>query len=179
VILVAVLVKLTSVGPVFYGQRRFGRAGQLFTAWKFRSMVANANQVLEQHLASDPKLREEWRRSHKLRNDPRITPLGRFLRRTSLDELPQIWNILRGQMSLVGPRPIVAEEIPRYGDGIGLYKKVTPGLTGLWQVSGRNNVSYEQRVNFDLYYVRNWSIWLDLYVLARTVKVVVIGDGAC
>jgi len=179
VILLAVLIKLTSAGPVFYGQRRFGRGGEPFTAWKFRSMVANANQVLEQHLASDPKLREEWRRSHKLRNDPRITRLGRILRRTSLDELPQIWNILRGQMSLVGPRPIVAEEIPRYGDGIGLYKKVTPGLTGLWQVSGRNNVSYEQRVDFDLYYVRNWSIWLDLYVLAKTVRVVLMGDGAC
>jgi len=142
-------------------------------------MVANANRVLEQHLAADPHLREEWRRSHKLRNDPRITRLGRILRRTSLDELPQLWNILRGQMSLVGPRPIVAEEIPRYGEGIGLYKKVTHGLTGLWQVSGRNNVSYEQRVNFDMYYVRNWSIWLDLYVLAKTVQVVLIGDGAC
>lgn len=179
VIFVAVLIKLTSAGPVFYGQWRLGRAGRPFMAWKFRSMVANANQVLEHHLNSDPELREEWHRSHKLRNDPRITRLGRFLRRTSLDELPQLWNILHGQMSLVGPRPIVEEEIPRYGDGIGLYKKVTPGLTGLWQVSGRNNVSYEQRVNFDLYYVRNWSIWLDLYVLARTVKVVLLREGAC
>jgi Undecaprenyl-phosphate galactose phosphotransferase WbaP len=179
ILLLAVLIKLTSAGPVFYGQRRCGRAGQPFTAWKFRSMVANANQVLEQHLASDPQLREEWRRNYKLRNDPRITPLGRVLRRTSLDELPQLWNILRGQMSVVGPRPIVVEEIPRYGEGIVLYNKVTPGLTGLWQVSGRNNVSYDQRVNFDLYYVRNWSLWLDLYVLAKTVPVVLIGDGAC
>ena len=175
----AVLIKLTSPGPVFYGQRRYGRAGEPFTAWKFRSMVANANRELDQHLAADLHLREEWRRSHKLRNDPRITRLGRVLRRTSLDELPQLWNILRGQMSLVGPRPIVVEEIPRYGKGIALYKKVTPGLTGLWQVSGRNNVSYEQRVNFDMYYVRNWSIWLDLYVLAKTVRVVLVGDGAC
>jgi len=141
-------------------------------------MVPDANQVLARHLASDSELREEWRRSHKLRNDPRITRLGQVLRRTSLDELPQLWNVLRGQMSLVGPRPIVEEEIHRYGDGIGLYKKVRPGLTGLWQVSGRNNVSYEQRVNFDLYYVRNWSLWLDVYVLARTVKVVLLGDGA-
>jgi Undecaprenyl-phosphate galactose phosphotransferase WbaP len=179
VIFLAILIKLTSAGPVFYGQWRLGRGGRPFMAWKFRSMVANANEVLEQHLVSDPKLREEWRRSHKLRYDPRITRLGRVLRLTSLDELPQLWNILRGQMSLVGPRPIVEEEIPRYGDGIGLYKKVTPGLTGLWQVSGRNNVSYEQRVNFDLYYVRNWSIWLDLYVLARTVKVVLLREGAC
>jgi Undecaprenyl-phosphate galactose phosphotransferase WbaP len=176
--LLAILIKLSSAGPVFYGQRRCGLAGEPFTAWKFRSMVANANQVLEQHLASDPGLREEWRRSHKLRSDPRITRLGLILRRTSLDELPQLWNVLCGQMSLVGPRPIVTEEIPRYGDGIGLYKKVRPGLTGLWQVSGRNNVSYEQRVNFDLYYVRNWSLWLDVYVLARTVKVVLLGDGA-
>jgi Undecaprenyl-phosphate galactose phosphotransferase WbaP len=179
ILAISILIKITSAGPVFYGQRRYGRAGQPFTAWKFRSMVANANHVLEQHLSSDPRLREEWRGSHKLRNDPRVTRLGRILRRTSLDELPQLWNILRGQMSLVGPRPIVTAEIPRYGAGIELYKKVTPGLTGLWQVSGRNNVSYEQRVNFDLYCVRNWSIWLDLYVLARTVKVDLLGDGAC
>jgi Undecaprenyl-phosphate galactose phosphotransferase WbaP len=173
------LIKLTSPGPAFFGQRRYGRKGQPFMAWKFRSMAADASQVLEQCLASDPALREEWRRSHKLRNDPRVTRIGRFLRRTSLDELPQFWNILRGQMSFVGPRPIVAEEIDRYGDSYSLYKKVTPGLTGLWQVSGRNNTSYQQRVDFDLYYVRNWSLWLDLYVLARTVKVVVLRDGAC
>ena len=107
-----------------------------------------------------------------------MTRIGRFLRRTSLDELPQFWNILRGQMSFVGPRPIVAEEIDRYGDSYSLYKKVTPGLTGLWQVSGRNNTSYEQRVNFDLYYIRNWSPWLDLYILARTVTAVLLARGA-
>jgi Undecaprenyl-phosphate galactose phosphotransferase WbaP len=179
IVAIAGLIKLTSPGPAFFGQRRYGRKGEPFMAWKFRSMAADASQVLEQWLASDPALREEWRRSHKLRNDPRVTRIGRFLRRTSLDELPQFWNILRGQMSFVGPRPIVAEEIARYGDSYSLYKKVTPGLTGLWQVSGRNNTSYEQRVNFDLYYVRNWSLWLDLYVLARTVRVVVLGDGAC
>jgi Undecaprenyl-phosphate galactose phosphotransferase WbaP len=176
--LIAALVKITSPGPVFYGQMRRGRGGGPFIAWKFRSMWANANEVLEQCLDSDPGLRQEWREFQKLRSDPRITPLGRFLRRTSLDELPQIWNILLGEMSFVGPRPILTEEIPRYGDGFALYEKVTPGLSGLWQVSGRNNVSYEERVGFDLYYVRNWSIWLDLYILARTVKVVVRGDGA-
>jgi lipopolysaccharide/colanic/teichoic acid biosynthesis glycosyltransferase len=112
------------------------------------------------------------------RHDPRVTPVGRWLRRTSLDELPQLWNILRAQMSLVGPRPIVAGAIPRYGDGFALDKKVTPGLTGLWQVSGRNNLTYDQRVNFDLCYVRNRSIWLYLHILARTVKVVLLGDGA-
>ncbi len=179
IIAIAALIKLTSPGPAFFGQRRYGRKGEPFMAWKFRSMAADASQVLEQCLASDPALLEEWRRSHKLRNDPRVTRIGRFLRRTSLDELPQLWNILRGQMSFVGPRPIVAEEIARYGASYSVYMKVTPGLTGLWQVSGRNNTSYEQRVNFDLYYVRNWSLWLDLHVLARTVKVVVLGDGAC
>ncbi len=140
VVLIAALIQLTSPGPVFYGQVRYGRGGEPFIAWKFRSMVANANQVLEQFLNSDADLREEWLQCQKLRNDPRITPLGRFLRRTSLDELPQLWNILRGQMSLVGPRPVVADEIPRYGDGFALYEKVTPGLSGLWQVSGRNNL---------------------------------------
>ena len=175
---IAAWIKLTSPGPLFYGQKRYGRCGQPFIAWKFRSMVDNASEALEQCLASDPALREEWSRDHKLRADPRVTRAGRWLRQTSLDELPQLWNVLRGQMSLVGPRPIVAGEIPRYGDGFELYKKVTPGLTGLWQVSGRNNLSYEQRVGFDLYYVRNWSVWLDLHILARTVKVVLRGDGA-
>jgi len=175
---IAALIKLTSPGPVFYGQVRRGRGGGPFLAWKFRSMFQDSKDVLAQCLAADPELREEWTRTQKLRNDPRITPLGRFLRRTSLDELPQIWNILTGEMSFVGPRPILAEEIPRYGDGFSLYERVTPGLSGLWQVSGRNNVSYEERVGFDLYYVRNWSIWLDLYILAKTVKVVVLGDGA-
>ncbi len=178
VALIAAAIKLTSPGPVFYGQRRHGREGRAFTAWKFRSMVANASQVLEQHLKSDPKLRQEWKASQKLRHDPRITRVGRFLRRTTLDELPQLWNVLAGQMSLVGPRPIVADEIARYGGDFALYKKVTPGLTGMWQVSGRNLLSYEQRIGFDLYYVRNWSIWLDLHILARTVKTVLKGDGA-
>ena len=176
--LIAVAIKITSPGPVFYGQTRRGRGGGPFVAWKFRSMYANAGAVLEQWLASDPSLREEWLRNQKLRHDPRITPLGRFLRRTSLDELPQLWNIVRGQMSFVGPRPIVTEEISRYGDGFALYAKVTPGLSGMWQVSGRNNLSYEERVKLDLYYVRNWSVWLDLHILFRTIRVVVLGDGA-
>jgi Undecaprenyl-phosphate galactose phosphotransferase WbaP len=178
VAIIAAVIKLTSPGPVFYGQRRYGRGGGPFIAWKFRSMVANANQVLDQHLSSDPRLRNEWNLTQKLRLDPRVTPFGRFLRQTSLDELPQLWNILIGEMSLVGPRPIVASEIARYGADFALYKKVTPGLTGMWQVSGRNLLSYEQRIGFDLYYVRNWSIWLDLHILARTVKTVLRGDGA-
>jgi lipopolysaccharide/colanic/teichoic acid biosynthesis glycosyltransferase len=123
-------------GPVFYRQVRYGRNAATFTAWKFRSMVRNASDVLARHLEANPALREEWDRDHKLRLDPRVTAIGRFLRRTSLDELPQIWNVLLGEMSVVGPRPIVAEEIPLYGDAYGLYSQVRPGITGLWQVSG-------------------------------------------
>jgi Undecaprenyl-phosphate galactose phosphotransferase WbaP len=178
VVIIAAMIKLSSPGPVFYGQPRYGRGGRPFVAWKFRSMVDNANKVLEDHLNSNPSLREEWNLSQKLKRDPRVTPLGRFLRHTSLDELPQFWNILIGEMSLVGPRPIIASEIARYGADFALYKKVTPGLTGMWQVSGRNLLSYEQRIGFDLYYVRNWSVWLDLHILARTVKTVLRGDGA-
>jgi Undecaprenyl-phosphate galactose phosphotransferase WbaP len=178
IVLIALAIKMSSRGPVFYGQTRRGRGGNPFVAWKFRSMYANASELLEQCLASDPSLCEEWRQCQKLRQDPRITPLGRFLRRTSLDELPQLWNIVLGEMSFVGPRPIVAEEISRYGDGFALYARVAPGLSGMWQVSGRNNLSYDQRVTLDLYYVRNWSVWLDLHILARTIRVVVLGRGA-
>lgn len=176
--LAAAAIRLSSPGPVFYGQTRRGRNGQVFRAWKFRTMVPNADKVLEAHLSAHPDLRAEWERDHKLRRDPRITAAGRFLRKTSLDELPQLWNVLRGEMSLVGPRPIVDEEIPKYGAKYAVYRKVRPGISGLWQVSGRNNTTYEERVSFDEYYVRNWSPWLDLYILARTVKVVLTGDGA-
>ncbi|MGG6237359.1 undecaprenyl-phosphate galactose phosphotransferase WbaP [Nodosilinea sp. AN01ver1] len=177
-ILIAVLVKLDSPGPIFYGHPRLGQNNVPFMAWKFRSMVSNADQVLERYFEANPALRSQWQRDHKLRYDPRITRVGRFLRRTSLDELPQLWNVLRGDMSLVGPRPIVKEEIFRYADKYRLYTKVLPGLTGLWQVSGRNDVSYEERVNLDAYYVRNWSVWLDIYILLKTIWVVLIGDGA-
>jgi Undecaprenyl-phosphate galactose phosphotransferase WbaP len=175
---IAAAIKLSSPGPVFYGQKRYGRGGDPFVAWKFRTMVKNASEVLEEHLRSNPGLRREWMETQKLRDDPRITRVGRLLRRTSLDELPQLWNVLAGEMSLVGPRPIIAEEIPRYGGGFALYKKVTPGLTGMWQVSGRSLLTYEQRIGFDLYYVRNWSIWLDVHILARTVRAVLRGEGA-
>ncbi len=178
IILIALLIRIDSPGPILYGQIRIGQNGESFKAWKFRSMVKNADRTLESYLADHPELRESWERDHKLRNDPRITRVGRFLRQTSLDELPQLWNILRGEMSLVGPRPIVDEEIQRYGEKFGLYTKVTPGLTGLWQVSGRNNLTYEERVSLDAYYVRNWSVWLDLYILIRTVWVVISGEGA-
>jgi len=119
-----------------------------------------------------PELRAEWEQNHKLKNDPRVTGVGNFLRKTSLDELPQLWNVMKGEMSLVGPRPIVEAEIPKYQDGYGIYLKVVPGLSGLWQVSGRNDTTYGERVYLDCYYVRNWSVWLDIYILARTVSVV-------
>jgi Undecaprenyl-phosphate galactose phosphotransferase WbaP len=176
--LIALLIKLDSPGPIFYSQTRIGQGGLPFRAWKFRTMVQQADYALKDYLEKHPDLREAWERDQKLRYDPRVTRVGRFLRRTSLDELPQLWNILRGEMSLVGPRPIVDEEIPRYGDKFLLYTKVIPGLTGLWQVSGRNNITYEERVSLDAYYVRNWSVWLDMYILLRTVWVVLTGEGA-
>lgn len=178
ILIIAILIKLDSPGPIFYRQTRIGQGGQHFRAWKFRTMVQNADLALKDYLEKHPELREAWLNDHKLRYDPRVTRIGRFLRRTSLDELPQLWNILRGEMSLVGPRPIVDEEIARYGDKFLLYTKVVPGLTGLWQVSGRNNITYQERVNLDAYYVRNWSVWLDVYILMRTVWVVITGEGA-
>ncbi len=171
-------VRLSSPGPVFYGQRRVGRDHTFFTAWKFRSMVTNAEEVLEEHLAKDPALRAEWERDRKLKRDPRVTRIGRIMRKTSLDELPQLWNVLSGQMSLVGPRPIVMAEVDRYGRRYQHYRRVTPGITGLWQVSGRNNTTYERRTEIDEYYVRNWSVAMDLYILYRTVKTVLFTEGA-
>ncbi len=175
---IMVAIKLDSPGPIFYGQYRLGRAARPFVAWKFRSMVVNADQVLADYLERHPDLRAEWERDHKLKRDPRVTRVGRFLRRTSLDELPQLWNVLRGDMSLVGPRPVVDEEIAHYADKFELYKRVPPGITGLWQVSGRSDVTYTERVNLDAYYVRNWSVWLDIYILLKTIWVVLVGDGA-
>ena len=176
--LLALAVVLDSRGPVFYGHRRVGKDGRVFKAWKFRTMVPGADKILERHLAQNPALRAEWEATQKLREDPRVTRVGKFLRRYSLDELPQLWNILAGEMSLVGPRPIVTEEIPKYGKAFELYKMVTPGLTGYWQVSGRSDTSYEYRVELDDYYVRNWSVWLDLVILLRTPGAVLKSDGA-
>ena len=174
----ALVIMATSRGPVFYGQTRIGRGGREFMAWKFRSMVKDADAQLNTYLEVHPELREEWERDHKLKDDPRVTWIGRLLRRTSLDELPQLWNILRGDMSLVGPRPIVQDEVAKYGERFALFCKVRPGLSGLWQVSGRNDTTYAERVALDCYYVRNWSVWLDLVILARTVRVVLLGKGA-
>ena len=169
---VALLVKLTSPGPVFFVQKRIGRRFQRFGCIKFRTMELDADRRLQELLESCPQLRAEFEKDHKLRRDPRITPIGQFLRLTSLDELPQFWNILRGEMSVVGPRPIVEQEIPRYGPAMEQVLSVRPGLTGLWQVSGRNNVSYQRRVLLDLTYVNRRSLGLDLRILWRTISVV-------
>lgn len=176
---IAVWVKLDSRGPVFYRHKRIGQHGQDILIWKFRTMVQNADDALEQCLEGDPELRAEWERNQKLCRDPRITRAGRFLRRTSLDELPQLWNVLWGDLSLVGPRPIVWSEVERYEGGFALYQKVKPGLTGLWQISGRSDTTYAERVRLDAYYVRNWSVWFDIYILSKTPLVVLRGRGAC
>jgi Undecaprenyl-phosphate galactose phosphotransferase WbaP len=176
---IAVLNKLCSRGPIFYGQERIGRFGRRFTVWKFRTMHVNGDQMLREYLEKVVDARAEWDRDQKLRHDPRVTRIGRFLRATSFDELPQIWNVLRGDMSIVGPRPIIDAEIPRYADSFRLYTKMKPGITGLWQVSGRSNVGYEDRVRLDQFYIRHWSPWLDIYILAKTVVALVRREGAC
>jgi len=175
---IAVLIKLDSPGPVFYGHRRLGAAGEHFLCWKFRTMHVDAERLLDKHLQDNPFLRAEWEQNQKLRDDPRVTRVGHLLRQTSLDELPQLWNVLRGEMSLTGPRPIVDAEVPKYGEVYKLYKRIKPGMSGFWQVSGRSDTSYVERVEMDSYYVRNWSVWLDLIILARTVKSVALGRGA-
>jgi Undecaprenyl-phosphate galactose phosphotransferase WbaP len=177
-LIIVAAVKLTSRGPALYGSKRYGRNGEVFKALKFRSMVQIGDEVLENHFHRYPVQLTAWQRDLKLKNDPRITAVGKWLRRFSLDELPQIWNVLRGDMSLVGPRPILEEEVVKYGRTFGVYTQVPPGITGLWQVSGRNNTSYDDRLAFTNYYVCNWSIWLDLYILCRTFAVVVRADGA-
>jgi Undecaprenyl-phosphate galactose phosphotransferase WbaP len=177
-IIIALLVKVSSPGPVLYGHRRLGKNGKYFIAYKFRSMVKNSQEVLEQMLLSSPELRKEWESNHKLKNDPRVTPIGKFLRRTSFDEFPQLLNILKNEMSLVGPRPVVDEEVKKYGKNFDRIFSVKPGLTGLWQVSGRSDTDYAERVAFDTYYLQSWSAWLDIWVLLRTIGVVIKGKGA-
>jgi Undecaprenyl-phosphate galactose phosphotransferase WbaP len=175
---IAALVKWSSPGPIIYARKCLGRHGRYFSYLKFRTMVPNADQALRKYLDEHPEAREEWNRDQKLKNDPRVTPLGRFLRKTSLDELPQLWNVLRGEMSLVGPRPIVDNEIAKYGSLFELRSRVLPGITGLWQVSGRSSTTYAERIALDTYYVQNWSPWLDLYILISTIRVVLFQEGA-
>ncbi|PKN88635.1 MAG: undecaprenyl-phosphate galactose phosphotransferase WbaP [Chloroflexi bacterium HGW-Chloroflexi-8] len=169
---------LDSKGPAIYKQARIGKNHKIIHIYKFRTMVSNAAEVLEDLLKNNCELSGEWDKLHKLKNDPRITRVGRFLRKTSLDELPQLINILIGEMSIVGPRPIVEDEIPHYKDVFELYKQVEPGLTGMWQVSGRSDTSYENRVQLDEYYIRHWSIWMDIYIIVKTFWILIKGKGA-
>ncbi|MBV8817516.1 MAG: sugar transferase [Acidobacteriaceae bacterium] len=171
-------ILFTSKGPILYKHSRMGRGNRPFVALKFRTMRVNAEEGLQDFLDSDLALREQWESVKKLKNDPRVTPVGRFLRRFSLDEVPQLWNVFRGDMSLIGPRPIVAAEIERYGREYATYARMRPGLTGLWQVSGRNDTTYRQRVDYDSYYVRNWSLLLDAKIFIKTFRAVISGAGA-
>jgi Undecaprenyl-phosphate galactose phosphotransferase WbaP len=172
------VMKLTSRGPIFFGHTRIGRHGRRFKAWKFRTMHPNGDAILREYLQRVVAAQEEWARDRKLRKDPRVTRFGALLRKLSLDELPQIWNVLRGDMSIVGPRPIVESEVKLYGDVFRQYTSVKPGITGLWQVSGRTNLSYDDRVLLDQFYIRHWSPWLDVYILAKTVVSLLKRDGA-
>ena len=178
ILLLTALIRLDSPGGSFYGHHRLGAGGEHFFCWKFRTMHEDADRLLDDHLEENPELRTEWEENHKLRDDPRVTRVGRILRRTSLDELPQLWNVLKGEMSLAGPRPIVDDEVGKYEEVYDLYKRIKPGMSGLWQVSGRSETDYAQRVATDSYYVRNWSVWLDIVILARTVRIVARGRGA-
>ena len=176
-ILIAMALKFEG-GSVLFAHQRLGKNGRKFNCYKFRSMVLDAEQRLEALLQENPALKSQWDKEHKLKADPRISKLGHFLRRTSLDELPQLFNVLKSEMSLVGPRPIVQEELQKYGLEKSYYLMVRPGMTGLWQVSGRNDVDYETRVYLDVWYVKNWSLWYDLAILFKTIKVVLWRNGA-
>lgn len=177
-LILGVLVKLTSKGPVFYGHKRAGKNGKEFKCWKFRTMGIDSQEQLEKILATDPVRRAEWEKDRKFTDDPRVTKFGKILRKTSLDELPQLVNILTGEMSIVGPRPVTFGELDKYGESKDFVLSVTPGLTGMWQVSGRSDTGYEERITFDTYYIQNWSIWLDIWILIKTVWVVLAGKGA-
>ena len=176
-LLIALLLKLEG-GSVLFAHQRIGKNGRKFDCYKFRSMVPNAEQQLQNLLQHNAHLKAEWDKEHKLKDDPRISRMGDFLRRTSLDELPQLFNVLKSEMSLVGPRPIVQDELQKYGLEKSYYLMVRPGMTGLWQVSGRNDVDYETRVYLDAWYVKNWSLWYDLAILFKTIKVVFGRNGA-
>ncbi len=179
VTIIAFLIKLDSRGPVFFKQQRVGRGGKKIWVYKFRTMYVDAERRLRELLEKNEDARKEWEEFYKLRDDPRITKVGRFLRKTSLDELPQIFNVLKGDMSFVGPRPVLEEELRKYYGEYSVYYLITrPGITGLWQVSGRNLLSYERRVHLDVWYVLNWSLWLDVVILIKTIRAVFRGEGA-
>jgi exopolysaccharide production protein ExoY len=178
-LLIALAIKVQDGGPVFFGQPRVGRDGRLFWCLKFRSMVERAEDQIRSLLLEDPNAAREWREKQKLAKDPRVTPLGRLLRVTSADELPQLVNVLLGDMSIVGPRPILPEQIDDYGAAFARYCTARPGITGLWQVSGRNETTFHRRSEFDETYLRAWNLLADVVLLARTVSVVLRGRGAC
>jgi Undecaprenyl-phosphate galactose phosphotransferase WbaP len=177
-LLIALLIKITSPGPVLYKHQRLGKNGNPFYAYKFRTMKIDAEQQLEKILNSDPAIREEWEKNRKIKNDPRITAVGRILRRISFDEFPQLINIIKSEMSLVGPRPIVHDEIEKYGDDFDSIFSIKPGLTGLWQVSGRSDTNYHDRISYDTYYLQSWSVWLDLWIILKTFGSIIFGKGA-
>jgi Undecaprenyl-phosphate galactose phosphotransferase WbaP len=174
----ALLIRLESPGPIFYGNERIGRGGRTFRAWKLRSMVTDGDEILKRYLEANPEAKEQWEATQKLPKDPRLTRVGRLIRKMSIDELPQLWNVLMGEMSVVGPRPVLSTQIPMYGASFNLYRQVRPGMTGLWQVSGRNRLTFADRVKLDKYVIQNWSVWLDLYILIRTISVVLTANGA-
>ena len=178
-VVIPILIRLTSKGPVFYRQNRLGLRGRPIRVWKFRSMYADADARLRTILANDPAAAAEWNANFKLRNDPRLTPLGRILRKTSLDELPQLFNVFAGDMAIVGPRPIVRDEVRYYGSSYEVFSSVLPGITGLWQASGRSDTDYGQRVALDVQYVLNWSPWLDIWIIIKTAFSVLLMRGAC
>lgn len=176
---IAYRIKKEDPGPVFFAHTRIGKDGKPFPCFKFRSMVVNSQEMLQKYLAENPAAREEWERDFKLKDDPRVTPIGKFLRSTSLDELPQIFNVLRGEMSLVGPRPVIQEELDKYyGETAKLYCTVKPGITGLWQVSGRSDLGYDERVALDATYIKNRRFWGDVVILWKTIGVVLMKKGA-
>lgn len=177
-LIIALATLLGDRGPVFYTHTRIGQNGKTFKCLKFRSMRVDSAEVLAKLLATDPAAQAEWARDQKLANDPRIHPVGRFLRKTSLDELPQFWNVLMGDMSIVGPRPIIADEAERYGAHFADYCAVRPGITGAWQVGGRNATSYDERVALDVNYVRNATLLDDIQIVFKTVGVVLTQEGA-
>lgn len=176
-VLCALAIRLTSPGPALYSQARIGRNGRQFTCFKFRTMVQSAEHAIDQLIADGGAYHDEWAALYKLRADPRVTPLGRLLRRYSIDEIPQLFNVIRGDMSIVGPRPIVEDEIHRYGDRFADYCSVKPGITGLWQVSGRHALTYDERVRLDAEYAENKTVRLDLLILWRTIPIVFFGQN--
>jgi exopolysaccharide production protein ExoY len=177
-LMIMALVKYSDNGPAFYGHTRIGHNGRQFKCLKFRTMAINGDELLRQHLRENPEAAEEWRRTRKLKDDPRVTTVGKVLRKLSLDELPQLLNIIRGEMSVVGPRPVVDDELKVYDSFAVYYLRTRPGLTGLWQISGRNDVSYETRIAFDTQYVQTWSLFQDIAIIAKTIPAVCFARGS-